>query len=130
MKGLQLTLCESDFNLLTNYCVENTLSAYNRNKLLIELKEAKVVKKENLPLNIVATGSKVLLWNIHKGHTYTIWIVPPAEADGRKNKVSSLDPIAIALLGYPSGSVVEWEMGDEINQLKLLSVNQMDMDAA
>jgi len=82
-----------------------------------------------LPLNTVCKNSKVLVWNMDRKHTFTVKIVMSDEFDGNENYISVTDPIAIALLGYPSGAVTEWEMPDGINRFKIISVSQLDTDS-
>jgi len=124
MRGLSLTLTEDDFNLLQECYLSAGLSEFNKNKLFQELKDAKIVKKESLPLNIVCANVKVLVFNMDKKQTFSIHIVESDTIGRKPNELPLTDPIAIALLGYPTGAVTEWEMPDGINRFKIISVNQ------
>lgn len=124
MRGLSLTLTEDDFNLLQKCCLSAELSEFNRKKLIQELADAKIVKKESLPLNIVRANVKVLVFNVTKNQTFSIRIKESGTISRKSNELPLTDPIAIALLGYPTGAVTEWEMPDGINRLKIISVNQ------
>ncbi|WP_207426704.1 GreA/GreB family elongation factor [Pedobacter sp. SYSU D00535] len=132
MKKNHLILCESDFEALTNYCStsNNALGAHNQEKLMVELSEAKVVARDNLPLNVVATNSKVLIWNMTKGQTFTVHIVSQQEMHRKDHRISVYDSLAIALLGYATGSIVEWELGDGLNRLQVMSVTQLNTETS
>lgn len=129
MRGLQLTLTVDDFNLLLDYLSNGELSEFNRSKLYQELKDCRIVNKECLPLNVVCRNAKVVVWNMDKRHTYTVTIVMPEAADVKENKIAITDPVAIALLGYATGAVTEWEMPSGVNRLKIISVSQLDADS-
>jgi regulator of nucleoside diphosphate kinase len=128
----QLILCENDFEVLLHYYSGSNsfLSLHNQERLLRELKDAKIVAKDNLPLNVVSTNSKVLIWNMTKGQTFTIRIVSDLELIGKENRISTSDPLSIALLGYSTGSITEWELEDGINRLQVLSVKQLNAEAS
>ncbi|MFD2163302.1 GreA/GreB family elongation factor [Paradesertivirga mongoliensis] len=129
MKRQQLILTKEDFAFLMECYFSRHLSEFNKAKLSQELRKAKIVKKEFLPTNVICTNSKVLVSNIDKGQTFNVHIIG-SEAKGRNNNdIPITDPLAIALLGYASGVVVEWEMGDGVNRFEVISVYQEDNDA-
>lgn len=126
MRGLALTLTEDDFNLLQECYLSAELTEFNKSKLFQELKDAKIVKKESLPLNIVCAKVKVLVFNMDKKQTFSIHIVESDTISRKPTELPLTDPIAIALLGYPTGAITEWEMPDGINRFKIISVHQED----
>lgn len=124
MKKQQVFLTKESYQLLLEQCRSGRLSKFNKRQLMKELKNAYVVSKEYLPLNVITENVKVLLSNMRKGQTFSINIVKSAlQGISRKNTVLTTDPIAIALLGYAPGAVTEWELEDGINTLKVISVN-------
>lgn len=130
MRGLQLTLTQEDFKILTDCLLNSKLTALNKKRLYQELREARVVDRERLPLNVVCKNAKVLVWNMDKQQTFTVRIVSPEEFDENENCIPMDDPIAIALLGYPSGAITEWEMPDGVNRFKVVSVSQSETGSA
>ncbi|HEY4327490.1 MAG TPA: GreA/GreB family elongation factor [Mucilaginibacter sp.] len=128
MRSIPLILTREDYKLLTDQYDSLTIPAFNKQKLYQELKDAKIVRKQCMPLNVVSQNAKVLIWNIRKNQTFSIQIVPENSSNRGTNKVLITDPIVIALLGYPTGAVTEWEMEDGINQLKVMSVEQEKED--
>ena len=123
-KRFQLTLTISDFKLLFKQYFKKGLSVFNRHKLFGELKGARIVTKDNLPLNIARQGSKVLVRNITKNQTYRVHIVAENSDAVNLNKISVTDPLSIALLGYADGHRTEWEMPDGVQQFEVISVSQ------
>ncbi|MBY0543344.1 MAG: GreA/GreB family elongation factor, partial [Sphingobacteriaceae bacterium] len=45
------------------------------------------------------------------------------------HKVSIFAPISIALLGYQTGDLIEWEMPDGIKEFKILEVTRLEKSA-
>ncbi|WP_183558672.1 GreA/GreB family elongation factor [Mucilaginibacter sp. SP1R1] len=127
-KIFQLTLTINDFKLLMKYYFTNGLSPFNKRKLFNELNDARIVSKDNLPLNVVRTGSKVLVRNIDKMQTYSVHIVDKNPDKAKMNRILLSDPLAIALLGYSDGDQTEWEMNKGISRLELISVHQSKYD--
>jgi regulator of nucleoside diphosphate kinase len=123
-KIFQLTLTISDFKLLMEYYFTIGLSPFTKRKLFNELNDARIVTEDNLPLNVVCAGSKVLVRNIDKMQTYSVHIVNTDTDRVKKNTILVSDPLAIALLGYSAGNLTEWEMSDGINRLELISVKK------
>ena len=127
-KRFQLTLTISDFKLLFKQYFKKGLSVFNRHKLFGELKSARIVSKDNLPLNIARQGSKVLVRNITKNQTYRVHIVAENSAQVDFNRILITDPLSIALLGYANGHRTEWEMPDGVQQFEVISVSQQAED--
>ena len=102
------------------------LSKLNKAKLSDELRIAKIVQKEWLPVNVVCTNSKVLVCNIDKAQTFNVHIISPDSKAVNTNDIPITDPLAIALLGYQQGVIVDWEMRDGINRFQIISVYHED----
>ncbi|WP_256439376.1 GreA/GreB family elongation factor [Desertivirga arenae] len=122
-----LILSESEFHILKeSYKKSTLLTPHNQNRLCNELSNPKIVDRNNLPSNVVSLFSKVLLWNMSKGQNFTIKIVLVPTGSDKSIEISSYDPLAVALLGYREGSIIEWEFGDEIERFKILSVSRIE----
>ncbi|MEO6633517.1 MAG: GreA/GreB family elongation factor [Mucilaginibacter sp.] len=122
MRSIPLILTKEDYKLLTDQYNSVTIPAFNKRKLYQELKDAKIVRKQSMPLNVVSSNAKVLIWNMNKGQTFSIRIVAADSIGYGPNDIPVTDPIVVALLGYPTGAMTEWEMKDGINQFKVMSV--------
>ncbi|HEY0897183.1 MAG TPA: GreA/GreB family elongation factor, partial [Sphingobacteriaceae bacterium] len=108
MNTEKLIIQQKELDLLNTHLLHSNLSEYNKNKLLEELKSAEIV--EHLPADVVGLKSLVEIQDKVSGQKFTFQLVLPAEANVRNNKVSVFAPIGIALLGYRTGSEVQWEM--------------------
>lgn len=118
-----LLISKSDFDLLQLHLTRSgsNLSDFNKTKLKEELKSAKVVKDKDLPDNIASLNSIVGIKNIETGQTFKFQLVLPGEANFKEQKVSVFAPIGVALLGYPIGSEIQWEMPDGLKTFEIIS---------
>lgn len=73
-----------------------------------ELKRAKVVASEEVPVDVVTMNSFVRLKDLKTGNVMEITVVYPKDADLSTRKVSILAPVATAILGCKVGDEVEW----------------------
>ncbi len=125
MKNAQLILSTSDHELLTNHLKLSTnLSEFNKVKLTIELKTARVISTEDLPDDVVSENSYVEIQDIESGRTFHFHLVNPREADVKTNHLSVLAPIGVALLGYRPGIEVEWDMPNGLKTFRIMHVER------
>jgi len=123
MKTVQLMIVKKELDLLKKHLKDSNLSDYNKTQLLAELDSAMVVKESELPDDAVCIGSEVEIQEVVTGKKYTFQIVLPAEANMKVNKMSVFAPIGTALLGYRTGSEVQWEMPDGLKTFSILKVS-------
>ena len=127
MKLAQLILSKSDFELLQNHLNLSTkLSEFNKKKLSLELKTARVLKPEDMPEDVVSENSYVEIEDTESGQNYNFNLVNPAKADYKTNKLSVLAPIGVALLGYRPGIEVDWEMPTGLRTFRIVSVKRTE----
>ena len=126
MKTIQLVLTKNDFELLQNHLKLSTkLSEFNKKKLIQELKTAKVLKPEDMPMDVVSENSSVQIEDIESGQQYNFVLVSPGKADLKSNKLSVLAPIGVALLGYGPGVEVDWEMPNGLRTFRIVKVERL-----
>lgn len=131
MKNAQLLLSVNDFELLQNHLrLSANLSEFNKKKLSIELKSARVLKPSDLPEDVVSENSKVLIQDIESGRKFEFILVPPKEANIQTNKLSVLAPIGVALLGYRPGIEVDWEMPNGLKTFRIMSVQRIKAETS
>ncbi len=75
----------------------------------------------------VRFGMTIMFQQVRKGarpieRTFTI--VGVDEADVKQGKIAFTAPIAKALIGSRAGDVVEFKLGSEVQQLKILQINR------
>ena len=71
------------------------------------LRNAKIIDDENIDIEEVHIGSKVLLKDLEFGDEFEYTIVGSVEADPNASKISNESPVGKAILGKPKGSIVE-----------------------
>ncbi|CAH0240840.1 GreA/GreB family elongation factor [Chryseobacterium sp. Bi04] len=98
------------------------VSIQEENRLSQELRKAKQVLRRDLPADIVTVNRKVTL----KDHTLDLEheyiFVPSTQAKLKKNKHSILSDIALAVVGYKVGDVIEWPFKDGERKIEILKV--------
>ena len=125
MKNAQLILSKSDYELLKNHLKLSTnLSEFNRKKLNIELKTARVISADDLPEDVVSENSYVEIQDIESGKIFDFHLVNPREADIKTNRLSLLAPVGVALLGYRPGVEVDWEMPNGLKVFRIMHVER------
>ncbi|TYP73680.1 GreA/GreB family elongation factor [Aquimarina intermedia] len=90
-----------------------------------ELKNALIVDEDDIPKDIVRFTSHVTVRS-EIGWEKTIQIVIPAEKDAKNDKISVLRPMGAALFGYAEGDSMTWDFLTGKQQLKIVSVIQME----
>ena len=85
-------------------------------QLLDEVERAEVRHSAKVPTTVVGIGSQVTFRNDSTGHTQTVRLVYPAEADIDARRISVLTPIGAALIGLSQGQSIDWEGRDGITR--------------
>ncbi len=124
----QLTLVQRELDILKKHLQEAILTDFNKKKLLSELASAQVVGEDELPEDVIGLNSVVHVEERKSRKSFIFQIVPPAYADIKKNKIAVSAPIAIALLGYRTGSTIKWEMPGGVQEFEVLKVTRVDME--
>ncbi|SKB83381.1 GreA/GreB family elongation factor [Daejeonella lutea] len=129
MKNAQLILSKSDHELLNNHLKLSTnLSEFNKKKLGLELKTARVISPDDMPGDVVSANSYVQIQDVESGKTFDFHLVNPREADIKTNRLSVLAPIGVALLGYRPGVEVDWEMPNGLKVFRIVHVERREID--
>ncbi|WP_073228857.1 GreA/GreB family elongation factor [Pedobacter caeni] len=125
METKSLSLSKSDLKLLKEHLDKSNMSPYNKEKLRQEIKEATIYADQDLPGDVVCLKSEARIANTKTGKEFTFRIVTPEEANIKLQKVSVFAPISIALFGYRTGDIINWEMPDGIQEFKILEVKKI-----
>lgn len=127
MSESSLIITQKDLDLLQKHLeMSSNLSAFNKTQLSKDLLNASVVEESELPDNVVTLDSFVKLLDLESKQEYRFYLVPPARANIKNNKVSWLSPIGIALFGYQTGAEIKWEMPNGFKMYKILSVTRSE----
>jgi regulator of nucleoside diphosphate kinase len=104
---------------------KNKLSDFNKKKLEMEIKSAMIMPGKEIPEDVVSINTNVHVRDIETDDEFVFDLVAPGEAKSKKNKLSALSDIALALIGYRVGEEVHWEMPDGFKRLRIENVSLM-----
>ena len=82
----------------------------NIEQLHSEIKKAKLVSKEDFPLDVVRLNSKVKVKAEDRDDLMELKLVTPDKADIKKKMISIMAPIGAALIGFRQGQKVRWSV--------------------
>lgn len=110
----QLVIRKDDYNLLLS-CLNGRFgkTAFDRQNaegLKTELKNAKLVNKDDFPLDVVRLNSMVRIKAEGKDKIMDLMLVTPDKADIKENRISVMAPIGTALIGFRKGQKVKWKV--------------------
>lgn len=116
---------------LAKYYKDNTYKA-SIQKLSEELKNAKILSKNKMPEDVIRLNSLVSIETPYAVER-TYQIVTPEKGDIRKDKISVLAPMGLALFGYAKGDHITWTfpMGESyihIKEVKQVETELMKMN--
>jgi regulator of nucleoside diphosphate kinase len=116
-----VVMTEDDFKLLKPYMTGATDSG-NGMSLAHELGRAIIVSRDAFPMHTVRLNSKVSVQDMDTSRVFEFKIVMPEHADMRKNSISVLTPMGIALIGFRKGEEVRWQVPAGLKQFKIMEV--------
>ena len=110
MKHVIIT--KQDFNKIHRSITEakarNGIKKDEAEKLLAELKSAKIVEQEEVEEDVVTMNSIVKIHFQNNKTNMQFQLVYPAEANIKEHKISIFSSVASALIGYRVGDEIDW----------------------
>jgi regulator of nucleoside diphosphate kinase len=103
----QLVIAHEDYENLSNYI--RPVAAYDRRNatlLLKEIEKATIVKKDELPQDVVRLNSKVVVKEESRNKVMEFVLVVPEKADIHQNMISVFAPLGVALIGFKQGEKI------------------------
>jgi len=88
------------------------------------LRNAKVVKNDEVDDHTVNVGTTVKIKDLDNGDIYTYTLVGSAESDPLENKISNESPIGKNLIGHKIGDEVEVEVPSGTMNYEVLSIEK------
>jgi regulator of nucleoside diphosphate kinase len=106
----QLTITKRDYDVLMHYLQTTSMDLnYDRvqaEKLIEEVKTARVVNNTEFPKDMIGLNSKVMIRNTIARQNQEFTLVLPGKVDHKNDKVSILSPLGAALLGFSKGDTI------------------------
>ena len=111
---------------LAKYYKDNSykVSIYKLNE---ELKDARIVSKAKIPTDVIRLNSLVTIETPYAVER-TYQIVTPEKGDIRKDKISVLAPMGLALFGYAKGDNITWTFPLGESHIHIKDVKQVEPD--
>jgi len=94
-------------------------------KLNEELNDARIVAKKNMPADVIRLNSIVTIETPYAVEK-TYQIVTPEKGDIRKDKISILAPMGLALFGYAKGDHITWTFPPGESHIHIKEVKQVE----
>ena len=95
-----------------------------------ELDRTIVVDAAHVPPDVVTVGSRVHLADLDTGEELLFTVVFPSRANADEGRISVLAPLGMAVLGYRSDDLIEWDVPGRRRRLKVLRVVYQPESAA
>ena len=107
-------MTHEDYQVLNSYVKQGVMADKSDRKnvdlLREEMKKATLVKREDLPADVVRLNSKVTVQEGSKDHLIELILVVPEKADIKERKISVLAPLGTALIGFRQGEKIKWSV--------------------
>jgi regulator of nucleoside diphosphate kinase len=108
----EVIITKQDFNKIhrsiTDAKARNSIKKEEAEKLLAELKSAKIVEQDKIEGDIVTMNSIVKIHFQNNKTAMQFQLVYPAEANIKEKKISIFSSVASALIGYRVGDEIDW----------------------
>jgi regulator of nucleoside diphosphate kinase len=108
----QVIITKQDFNKIhrsiTDAKAKNSIKKEEAEKLLAELKSAKIVEQDQVDGDVVTMNSIVKIHFQNNKTTMEFQLVYPADANIKERKISIFSSVASALIGYRVGDEIDW----------------------
>lgn len=128
MSTKSILLSKSDYKFLQEHLEKAIMSDYNKSRLKEEVKNAQIFDDHELPEDVVSLYTEAKIESTSNAQQFTFKLVKPKDADIKQQKVSIFAPISIALWGYQTGDLINWEMPDGIKEFKIIAVRKLTED--
>lgn len=125
MENKSILLSKSDHKFLQEHLAKAVMKEYNKTRLMEEVKNAQIFEDSELPDNVVALYTEASIESTNNAQQFTFKLVKPKEANIKLQKVSIFAPISIALWGYQTGDLINWEMPDGVKEFKIMTVRKL-----
>lgn len=96
-------------------------------KLNEELKNARIISKNKMPDDVIRLNSYVTIETPYAVEK-TYQVVTPDKGDIRKNRVSVLAPMGLALFGYAQGDNITWTFPLGESYINIKKVTQIESE--
>ena len=121
-----ITLTTGIYDAIKDHLRRKKVTPNEEVRLAAELRNAKQVRRKQLPEDVVTVDRKVTVKDhtLNKEDEYIF--VGIADARPKKNKHSILSEMALATVGYKVGDIIEWPFKDGERRIEILKVENWE----
>jgi regulator of nucleoside diphosphate kinase len=102
-----------------------TFNRKDAEELERELKNAKLVNREDLPADVVRLNSTVVIREEKENKLLELTLVTPEKANIKQRLISIMSPIGTALIGFRKGQQVKWKVPAGKKTFTILDVQNL-----
>ena len=121
----EITLTTGIYDLIKDLIRRKKVTIQQEERLIAQLKSAKQITRKELPLDVVTVDSKVAIKNLDTSEEEVYTFVAPARAKRKHNTESIISPMGLALVGFKTGDIVHWSLGEEEKKFEVLNVERL-----
>ena len=123
----KLIITQEDYATLNGYVkgLSSVLAFDKKNAALLkkELDKATLVKRDEIPDDVVRLNSKVVVKEEVKDRSIELILVLPEKADIKEKRISVFAPIGTALIGFRQGEKVTWKVPSGLKTFTIMKVD-------
>ena len=123
----KIIIAQEDYETLNAYVkgVSAVMAFDKKNAALLkeELNNAIVVKKNDMPGDVVRLNSRVIVKEGTKNNLMELVLVVPEKADIKQKRISVFAPIGTALIGFRQGEQVTWKVPSGFKTFTIMKVH-------
>ncbi len=113
------------YDLIKDQLRRKKVTPEQADRLTTELRNARQVRRNELPGDIVDINSRVTVRYPDSGTEQTHNFVQPGKQKHKHRTESIMTPIGIALVGYPQGARIKWPFADGEREIEVLKVEKI-----
>jgi regulator of nucleoside diphosphate kinase len=91
-------------------------------ELYATLQAAKTISQHNVPRRVITMNSIVRLRELLTKKEIELTVTYPEYANSKKNKISILSPIGLALIGQQKGNQVSWRIPSGMGRFEIIDI--------
>jgi len=104
----QIIVTTGIYDLIKDQIRRKRVTFAEETLLTMELKNAKQVRRRELPVEVVTVNRRVTVKDHTQNKEETFIFVPTTKERKKKGKISIMSEIGIAVVGYKEGDIINW----------------------
>src|SRR5690606_36746514 len=115
----QIIVTTGIYDLIKDQIRRKRVSFAEETLLAMELKNAKQVRRRELPAEVVTVNRRVTVKDHTQNKEETFIFVPTTKERKKKAKISIMSEIGIAIVGYKEGDIIDWPFRNGVRTIEI-----------